>query len=571
MNDTNNVSDNNINNNTPVQNSVPVANTGSVQSNETVAQSVTQPVDSQPQVQSVQPVQSTSDSQQSSTVTSSDTLDNKKTDANTAVKDDTVLSKSQEEVKNAKLRFPVIVSILVTVFIIIFIIYYFFLTNPSKAYNKILKISIDKITGLVDFTNSKDRFVNTDAKIVIDTNSVDFESKENLAYIDGLTYNIGFNRDNEKNNFHFTLKDNMNDLDGSSNFTFSKSALFDMYYVGSNIYAKPQNDFIAVRSNLFSKEDDSIYSFIKEYFYEVIDNLNLDKVERKFSTKKVNDQTLLAIKYELNYDANDVQKLSEVTTNNILDASKHPDFVKKLSNFTDMDENTIKMLLKSFQDLTKNTDSVKFNYYMNISFSSIICMEMITDSGVFSISYLNDYYFINYNSKDDSVKFNFAINFNTFDLSGDAIIDTKDGYSKLIISTDYEINDETYKLDNNVITVKVYDKDKEKPYMSIVTELKHDYTEKIINGDSIKSIDRENATSEEIEILEYTSKKITYELSYLLVLLTKNKMNVDIKDILNSMNNDLNGENGVQPDDNVDVPVVNEKLDNSGNVITPSE
>ena len=111
---------------------------------------------------------------------------------------------------------------------------------------------------------------------------------------------------------------------------------------------------------------------------------------------------------------------------------------------------------------------------------------IFSDNGIFSLSYLNDYYFINYNSKDDSVKFNFAINFNTFDLSGDAIIDTKDGYSKLIISTDYEINDETYKLDNNVITVKVYDKDKVKPYMSIVTELKHDYTEKNINGDSAK-------------------------------------------------------------------------------------
>ena len=49
-------------------------------------------------------------------------------------------------------------------------------------------------------------------------------------------------------------------------------------------------------------------------------------------------------------------------------------FIKKLSNFTDMDETTIKNVILSLGNLSKNTDTIKFNYYMNVSFTNLICM-----------------------------------------------------------------------------------------------------------------------------------------------------------------------------------------------------
>ena len=97
---------------------------------------------------------------------------------------------------------------------------------------------------------------------------------------------------------------------------------------------------------------------------------------------------------------------------------------------------------------------------------------------------------------------------------------------------------------------------------------KIDYEEKIIKQDSIKSINRDSASAEDIQLLEYASSKVTYELSYLMVLFTKNKLG-NVKDILNNMAN--NDNNVVKPDNSEDVPVVDENVDNSLEMSTPSE
>ena len=70
--------------------------------------------------------------------------------------------------------------------------------------------------------------------------------------------------------------------------------------------------------------------------------------------------------------------------------------------------------------------------------------------------------------------------------------------------------------------------------MSITADINHNYEEKIIKQDSIKSINRDSASAEDIQLLEYASSKVTYELSYLMVLFTKNKLG-NVKDILNNM------------------------------------
>ena len=545
MNDTNN-SNENINN-VPVQNAVP--------SEQPVVQNVTP-------VQSVQP--------ENTNVTPTGDGRNSSEEAKVEEeKKEVYLSKTEEEVRNAKLRFPIIVTVLVTIFLILILLYCFVFTTPDKVYTKILKTSVDKIVGLVDFHNTSDEFTNTEANIVFDTKSVDFDSKDILSHIDGLTYKVKFNRDNKNKNFEFVLTDNIKDLDGKTSFKHGESVNSKMYYIDSNIYAKPSKDFISVRSKVGKNENESVFSVVREYLYEVINNLNKDKVERNFTTKKVNGQTLLAIRYQLKYDISDLKKLSEVTTNNMLDTAKHPDFIKKLSNLTDMDEKTMKDTIKSLSTLTENTKNVEFNYYVNISFTNLICLEMITDNGIFSLSYLNDYYYINYESKDKSVVANLTYNFGNLDTYGTISIDSKDAKTYLTIDSNYELDDKMYKLSKNNIVVKVYDDKDKKPYMSIIVDLKHDYTEKTSGLKNIKSIKREEASVEDIEVLEYNQEKISYELSYLLMLYTQNKLVNNPKDILDSMINDNTGSSDENSGE--DVPVVDENVDNTPQVSTPSE
>ena len=223
MNDTNN-SNENVNN-VPVQNAVP--------SEQPVVQNVTP-------VQSVQP--------ENTNVTPTGDGRNSSEEAKVEEeKKEVYLSKTEEEVRNAKLRFPIIVTVLVTIFLILILLYCFVFTTPDKVYTKILKTSVDKIVGLVDFHNTSDEFTNTEANIVFDTKSVDFDSKDILSHIDGLTYKVKFNRDNKNKNFEFVLTDNIKDLDGKTSFKHGESVNSKMYYIDSNIYAKPSKDFISVR------------------------------------------------------------------------------------------------------------------------------------------------------------------------------------------------------------------------------------------------------------------------------------------------------------------------------------
>ncbi len=545
MNDTNN-SNENVNN-VPVQNAVP---------------------SEQPVVQNAVPVQSVQPENTNVTPTG-DGGNNSEEAKVEEEKKEVHLSKTEEEVRNVKLRFPIIVTVLVTIFLILILLYCFVFTTPDKVYTKILKTSVDKIVGLVDFHNTSNEFTNTEANIVFDTKSVDFDSKDILSHIDGLIYKVKFNRDNKNKNFEFVLTDNIKDLDGKTSFKYGESVNSKMYYVDSNIYSKPSKEFISVRSIVGESENESVFNVVSEYLYEVINNLNIDKVERNFTTKKVNDQTLLAVRYQLKYDNSDLKKLSEVTTNNMLDTGKHPDFIKKLSNLTDMDEKTIKDTIKSLTALTENTKNVEFNYYVNISFTNLICLEMITDNGIFSLSYLNDYYYINYESKDKSVVANLTYNFDNLDTYGTISIDSNDAKTYLTIDSNYELDDEMYKLSKNNIVVKVYDDKDKKPYMSITVDLKHDYTEKTSELKNIKSIKREEASVEDIEVLEYNQEKISYELSYLLMLYTQNKLVNNPKDILDSMINDNTGSSDENSGE--DVPVVDENVDNTPQVSTPSE
>ena len=142
-------------------------------------------------------------------------------------------------------------------------------------------------------------------------------------------------------------------------------------------------------------------------------------------------------------------------------------------------------MIKSFNVLSKDTQSVKFNYYTNISFSNLICLEMITDSGVFSLSYLNDYYFINYksNSEDNIFDVDLTFNFDNLDLFGNILIDNDNAYSRITFDSEYEIDNKTYKLAKNTVNALVYDSKDGKPYMGITVNMSHGYDEKIIKED----------------------------------------------------------------------------------------
>ena len=571
MNDTNNSNENNIN-------SVPVQGTSSV-----VPSTTPEPVAVQPAVQPVVPAQVEQNVQPSAVEQPAaqvevpvDTSQQDNVGNNGEEVKNDVTTKTQEEVRNAKLRFPFIVSILLVVFIILFVVYYFVFTTPKKMFTKLLTVSVDRIVNLIDYTNSSDEFTNTDINVTLDTKSVDFDSKNEFSYFDNLTYKINFNRDNKNKNFEFKLRDNLDTLSDKESFTFNKTLNSNMYYMGSNIYAKPGNDFIAVRSKLGSSEEDTVFTLVAEYLNEVIGNINLEKVTRGFATKKVNNQTLLAMKYSLDYNNTDLQKLNENVVNNILDTSKHPEFIKKFANLVDMDEKVVIDLIKSVNELSKDTESLKLNYYTNISFTNLICLEMITDSGVFSLCYLNDYYFITFksNSEKDIFDLDLAFNFNNLDLFGTILIDNDNTYSRITFDSKYEIDNKTYKLSKNTINALVYDsKDAEKPYMGITINMSHGYDEKIIKEDSIKSINREDASSEDIAAIEYIKDKTSYELTYLYILLGMNKVSENPKDIINNIiNNDNNNDNNnVESDDNASLPEIGNDANNSSQVSTPSE
>lgn len=485
----------------------------------------------------------------------------------------------------SKLRFPFVVILILTIFIVFLFIYYFVLITPEKLFAKALKMQMG---GMIDvfISSDKSEYDSTRYKMktVVETVGDNVQPKEYVTFLDGLEYNFDLGHDIKNGNYSLRFVSDVENFDNADRVQHHSNIDTMFYYYNRSIYFKPSDTVLKTDTNGDSAENTAeIFGLIKEAMYEAIDLIDVNKVSRTITSKKVKDQSLLAIKFNTEFTNAEINKILQTTIDNLLDNSKHPDFVKNFAENLDITEEQAKDTLIRFKEYVIRANNIKLNYYLNLACNSLVSYELTFDDSVISMSYLSGYYFIEV-VNGDTFKLNVNFNSKTGDFDFDILLDNDATYA-YVEGESKNVLDVEYVPIGNDLQIKFYEEAtkgksdrNEKPYLIINNHIDYIYNDEIefFNEDNVLPI--EQGSVEDLEEISYVIEKIGYEITYLLGLNVVNRTDVTAaefaKDLFNietlSSDVEIGGEEFIETPvaDNVvsENPVIDdvvEKEDNS--------
>ena len=251
---------------------------------------------------------------------------------------------------DAKLRFPILVVVILVIFIIFMFIYYLVLITPENLFKKALKAQIEGIVEVVSMSgDSKYSSRGYKLKTSVKAKGEGLSEKESVVFLDGLEYDFDLQRDIKNGNLSLNVLSNVSDFENVDKMQHEKDIDSTYYYYNQSIYAKASNDILKTDTH-GDRSDNTleIFNLIKEASFELIDLIDISKVERSITSKSVKNQSLLAIKFNTEFTNEEINKMYQTAIENLLDNSKHPDFVKKLAENLDITEQQVKETFNSF-------------------------------------------------------------------------------------------------------------------------------------------------------------------------------------------------------------------------------
>ena len=191
-----------------------------------------------------------------------------------------------------KLRFPLVVVLLLLIVIIFLFVYYFVLITPKNLFAKAMKAQINGMTSglFTNETTHKTANYFVDSKFTTSNDSA-------VSFLNGLEYKIKLSQDVEKGNFGVDLISNVDTLDTSDRIEHNQNINSSFYYFDRSILFKVSDVVLKTDTHGDSADNTGEFiSLISEAAYEAIDLVDVTKVKRTIETKKVKDQSLLAVR-----------------------------------------------------------------------------------------------------------------------------------------------------------------------------------------------------------------------------------------------------------------------------------
>lgn len=561
---------------TPAATEIP--ETPVVEAAQTVSEVVQQSVPAEP-VQSVEPVQESTPTEavQAAGVQTTPAevpvpSVTPQTDQSTSeVKSVSEFANNEENVQepDGKLRFPLVVVLLLVIFIVFLFVYYFVLTTPKQLFGKALKQQISAITELLVPHGNE----NYDSAAYLMNTKFEASSNQNSNFLNGLEYKLNVSHDIKNGNFGVDLTSNIDSLSTKNQITYNQDIESSYYYYDNSILYKFSDNILKTDTSGDSANNTAdIISLFDEVMYEAIDLIDVAKVNRSLETKKVRNQSLLAIKYSTSFDNTELNRIWSTTIDNILDTSKHADFVKKFAKELDITEAEALDKIKGYKDIKIESKNVTLDYYINLACNSLVALELNVDGTVISISYMGDHYFVDINNDELDIDLNYNVLF--AELDGTIVIDNEEAYSYIVVDTNVSLNDSYEKINSN-INIDFYGENSkgsstkmDKPYLSIKNNIVYEYGKEVTLFDTSKVIDIENASQEDKNKLDYIKEKFNYDFGYLYGLNTINRTNKDLKEYASSFGKDEEEGNNVpvaeqvvsKPETNDDENVINQNI-----------
>lgn len=460
----------------------------------------------------------------------------------------------------AKLRFPFVVVVIFVVFIAFLFVYYFVLITPENLFAKALKGQMGGIIDMVSLSgDSEYTSRNYNVKMTVNTIGDNLSQKENVVFLDGLEYDFELGRDIKNGNISLNVLSNASDFENVDKMQHKESLDSTYYYYNQSIYAKASDAVLKTDTHGDNTENTGeIFGLIKEAVYEMIDLIDVNKVERSITSKPVKSQSLLAIQFSTEFTNDEINKIYQSTISNLLDNSKHPDFVKKLADNLDITEEQAKETIDGFKNHKIEAENIKLDYYINLACTGLVAYELTIDDTVISMSSLSGYYFIDVDNEDAKFDIDLNMNTKTGDFDFKLLFDNDSTYT-YVLGESKSILDDKYVPIGNDFVVEFYDeteknssKTNDKPYLIVDTHIDYEYNTDIKFFDESSVIPFEQGSTEDLEEISYTIEKLGYEFTYLLGLNLVNRTDITAAEFAKSIFN-IEGTTEV-PEDDVVLP-----------------
>lgn len=466
-------------------------------------------------------------------------------------------NKSDNDGNEAKLRFPFVVVIIFVVFVVFVFVYYFVLITPKNLFGKALKAQMGGVIDAISL-NEDNEYTSRNYKIktTVNTKGEKLSEKESVIFLDGLEYNFELGRDIKNGNISLNILSNVSDFENVDKMQHEENLDSTYYYYNQSIYAKASDAVLKTNTHGDNTENTGeVFGLFKEAIYEMIDLIDVNKVERSITSKSVKNQSLLAIRFNTEFSNDEINKLLQNTITNLLDNSKHQDFVKKFADNLDITEEQAKETLEGFKNYKINAKNVKLDYYLNLACTGLVAYELTVDDTIISMSSLSGYYFIDIDNGSDKFDIDLNMNLKNGDFDFKIMFDNENTYSYILGESVNVLNDKYVPIGNDLV-IEFYDeteknssKRSEKPYLIINNHTDYEYNTDIKFFDEKAVIPFEEGSTEDLEEISYTIEKLGYEFAYLLGMNLVNRTDVTAPQFAKALFNiEDSGVENVQPD-----------------------
>ncbi len=305
----------------------------------------------------------------------------------------------EEENEDEGKRLPIVVFAIFVSLLLFASIYYFVVMTPTKVFDKAIDSILDSVTGIPnkvkDAKSKKTNFI--------------VESKVSAGYIANANYLhgleikgvIGVDLDKldmgiDLQAFPGTseeLKKAKDDLDAR------------VYLTGGNVYAnnktmrKTQGETKVTKLLDDSSEllvvdydrADAIIEVVERVKQEVVDEIHDNELERTITTKKIKNQTTIALLASCELDNEQISRIYYKGFGNLKDDEK---FIQQVMKATGFSKSDVKEYLKDLYERKVVTESIKVNLYMNLANTQLISLDITVDNYYVKIDNLNGYFIV---------------------------------------------------------------------------------------------------------------------------------------------------------------------------------
>lgn len=438
--------------------------------------------------------------------------------------------KDDEEIDSidGEKRFPFAIVIILVVIILVAILYYSFWLTSERVFDKAVNNIVDSIEMAVNSLEySTHKNMNVDIQANLTSNGPYISDESNIEFLDGLEVNADVNIDNSNLDLGLHLYSNLEKV--SDRMTYGENLDFSVDYVKDNFFLKLPNKVAKIDINNkykinYSKLNDAVGIF-KDMKDQVLILGEEKLLDKSITTKKVNNQTAIAIRVNVKLNKNDIENIYK---NGFTTLYYDNDFISKLSNVFSITELEAKDMIESILKRDVKTNNIEINLYMNLANTQLIGFDVVVDNYYFELSYINNNYYIDAKIYDDDMK-NELLDISAYydnyygvlDLIGD--IELKD-QTYLYFETQYKrkTSDDSLKITGNVLNIKLYDEKSlnsnsraDKPFCILDCSLDITY-----DNDEIKFVNPEEATDivsledNDIKSLSYLMDKLIYEYNF---------------------------------------------------------